>query len=122
MSTTFISGEIDLGGVSAERRLEIKHTLESFYGTTATEEIFMDHYLTFEEEWHSHEDTDNFMHLLLKIIPFLENNTVARLDCEGETHQDYWGIIIKKGKLYIQKYRLKPIGDKKEFVYSPLLK
>lgn len=120
MSTTYISGEIDLAGVSNERRQEIRQILMSFYGTKETEEIFMDNYLEFEEEWHSHEDTDNFMQLLLRIIPYLEKSTVARLNCEGETHQDYWGIIIKKGKLFIQKYHLKPIGDKKEFIYSPL--
>ena len=122
MSTTFISGEIDLSGVSNEKRLEIKQILQSFYGTKATEDIFLENYLEFEEEWNSHEDTDNFMQLLLKIIPLLEKNTVVRLNCEGETHQDYWGIIIKKGRLYIQKYRLKPLGDKKEFIYSPVTK
>jgi hypothetical protein len=119
MSTTYISGEIDLGNVPKEKRLEIKGILESFYGTKETEEIYMENFLSFEEEWFTHEDTDNFLRLLLKIIPFLDKNMVVRFMCEGETHNDYWGIIIKKGRLYVQKYRLKPIGDKKEFVYSP---
>lgn len=118
-STTYISGEIDLSPLPREKRLEIRKTLESFYGTRITEEIYRDNYLVFDEEWDTHEDTDNFMRLLLRIIPLLDKNTIARMSCEGETHQDYWCIIIKKGKLYIQRYILKPVGDKKEFIYSP---
>ncbi|MBC7473731.1 MAG: hypothetical protein H7263_05525 [Candidatus Sericytochromatia bacterium] len=120
-TTTYISGEIELNNISTEKRLEIKKVLESFYGTRLTEEIFREDYLSFEEEWHNHEDTDNFMQLLLKIVPFIDKNIVTRLMCEGETHQDYWGIVIKKGKLYIQKYKLKPAGDKKEYIYNPVV-
>ena len=119
MSTTYISGEIDLTKVSKEKRLEIKTTLQSFYGVKHVEEIYMEDYLSFEEEWFTHEDTDNFLKLLLRIIPFLDPANVVRLSCEGDTHSDYWSIIIKRGKLYIQRYILKPIGDKKEFIYSP---
>jgi hypothetical protein len=122
MSSTFISGEIDLGGVSPERRFEIKKLLENFYGQQDAETIFRENYLSFEEEWDSHEATDNFMQLLSKIVPLLDPGVPSRLYCEGETHSDYWGIIIRKGKLYIQKYRLKPIGDKKEFFYHPQAK
>ena len=119
MSTTYISGEIDLGGVPKERRFEIKRLLETFYGAKMIEEIYREDYLSFEEEWFTHEETDNFMNLLSRIIPYLEKNAVARLMCEGETHRDYWGIIIKNGKLFVQRYILKPAGEKREFVYSP---
>lgn len=116
--TTYISGEIDLNLVPKEKRLEIKTILESFFGSKYTEEIYREDYLNFEEEWHNHEDTDAFMQLLLKLIPLLDKKSVTRLMCEGETHNDYWGIIIKNSKLYIQKYRLKPASDKREFVYK----
>jgi hypothetical protein len=119
MPTTYISGEVDLSTLTPERRAEIKKILETFYGTQATEDIFFESYLEFEEEWHSHEDTDNFMQLLAKIATLLDKNTVSRLMCEGDTHQDYWGAVIKKGKLYVQKYRLKAAGDKKEYIPNP---
>lgn len=119
-STTYISGEIDLTNVAPETRINIKRLLESFYGSMEADEIFREDYLCFEDEWNNHEDTDNFMHFLGRIIPLLDKNTVARLMCEGETHKDYWGIIIKKGKLYIQKYKLQPAGEKKEYIPTPV--
>lgn len=119
-TTTYISGEIDLAGVLPERRLEIKRILEEFYGSPQLiEEIFHESYLSFEEEWDTHEATDEFVQMLLGILPYLERKTVSRLMCEGETHNDYWSLIIKNGKIYVQRYSLKPIGEKKEFVYSP---
>lgn len=120
MPTTYISGEIDLSTLPPEKRLEIKKMLETFYGTQATEDIFFESYLEFEEEWHNHEDTDSFMQLLMKIALLLDKNTVSRLMCEGDTHNDYWGAVIKKGKLYVQKYRLKPAGEKKEYIPAPV--
>ena len=120
MSVTYITGEIELNSLPNERRLEIKKILESFYGSVKIQDIYQEDFLSFDEEWHSHEDTDNFMQLLLRVIPLLDKNIVSRMMCEGETHNDYWSIIIKRGKLYIQRYRFKPVGDKKEFVYSPV--
>jgi len=118
---TYVSGEIDLALVSNENRDQIKRFLQAFYGLEPAEEIFRGDYISFDDEWSNHEETDRFLHfLLMKIIPLLNEKTVARLSCEGETHKDYWGIIIKKGKLYIQKYKLVPAGDKKEFGYSPI--
>ena len=101
MATTFITGEIDLTTLPSERRNEIKRALESFYGSRRIEEIYQEDFLAFDEEWDSHEDTDNFVQLILKIVPILDKNMVFRLMCEGETHNDYWGMVIKKGKLYI---------------------
>lgn len=120
MPSTYISGEIDISTLTPEKRLEIKRMLETFFGTTATENIFFESYLEFEEEWHNHEDTDNFMQLLIKIAPLLDKNSVSRLMGEGDTHNDYWGAVLKKGKLYIQKYRLKPVGEKKEYIPNPV--
>ncbi|GIW21811.1 MAG: hypothetical protein KatS3mg068_0818 [Candidatus Sericytochromatia bacterium] len=65
----------------------------------------------------SHEETNRFLTFLSKLVTLFNKDTVARLLCEGETHNDYWGIIIKNNKLYIQRYSLKPVGDKKEFIY-----
>ncbi|MEK7433476.1 MAG: hypothetical protein AABZ74_10115 [Cyanobacteriota bacterium] len=118
IGTTFISGEIDLALVSKEKRLEIKKIVESFFGAKYSLEVYKEDYLVFEEEWENHEDTDAFMQFLLQLIPFLDKKSVARLMCEGETHSDYWSTIIKNGKLYIQKYKLKPASDKREFFYK----
>ncbi|MFN8673628.1 MAG: hypothetical protein U0457_16290 [Candidatus Sericytochromatia bacterium] len=113
---SFISGEIDLSLLSKEKRLEVKRVLESFFGSKYTDEVYREDYLSFEEEWENHEDTDAFMQLLIRVATLLDKKTVSRLMCEGETHKDYWGIIIKNNKLYIQKYVLKPASDKREFV------
>ncbi len=120
MPTTYISGEIDISTIVPEKRLEIKKMLESFFGSNATENIFYDTYLEFDEEWDNHEDTDNFMQLLTRISTFLDKNSVARLMAEGDTHNDYFGVVIKKGKLYIQKYKLRPAGEQKEYIATPV--
>lgn len=120
-SFTYISGEIDLALSSNENKDQIKRNLQAFYPLEVAEDMFRGDYISFDDEWTNHDETDRFLHfLLMKILPLLNEKTVARLNCEGETHKDYWGIIIKKGKLYIQKYKLVPVGDKKEFGYSPI--
>jgi predicted nucleotidyltransferase len=119
MSKTFISGEIDIYNISSDKKIQIKKMLENFYGSSdAISEIYNEEFLSFEEEWDSHEETNRFLSFLSKLATIFNKDTVARLLCEGETHNDYWGIIIKNNKLYIQRYVLKPFGDKKEFIYS----
>lgn len=118
MSTTFISGEIDIYNLPTDKKNQIKKMLEDFYGSSdAIAEIYNEEFLSFEEEWESHEETNRFLTFLSKLVTLFNKDTVARLLCEGETHNDYWGIIIKNNKLYIQRYSLKPVGDKKEFIY-----
>lgn len=119
MSSTFISGEIDIYNISPDRKNQIKKMLEGFYGSPeAISEIYNDEFLSFEEEWDDHDETNRFLSFLSKLITLFNKDTIARLLCEGDTHNDYWGIIIKNNKLYIQRYALKPMGDKKEFIYS----
>ncbi|GIW21810.1 MAG: hypothetical protein KatS3mg068_0817 [Candidatus Sericytochromatia bacterium] len=52
MSTTFISGEIDIYNLPTDKKNQIKKMLEDFYGSSdAIAEIYNEEFLSFEEEW-----------------------------------------------------------------------
>lgn len=113
--TTYVCGNIDLGGLPKVHKMQIRSYLEELYSMQQMTDIYTEEEITIDDEWEDFETSEKFLITIYKIAKYLDKETNSLIMCNGEREGDMWAIIIKANRVYTQRYELKADGDMEEY-------